>query len=149
MNKRLALLSTAFALALIGSSTTAQAGPPSWVHGHRVTEVREHHYVYYPAQRVYYAPATQSWFWMNGGNWQVGVNLPRQFQLSANVGGLPVMLQSSRPYTEHIYVEETYGRPWRKVHYHEEKHRHKHKRRHKHEHKHRHYDHDHRYHHRY
>lgn len=121
------LLSAAIILIGLGTGMPAQADPPPWApaHGHRAKQVREYRYVYYPTQQVYYAPATQTWFWMNGGNWQIGVNLPYQLQINAGVGGVPVVLHSDRPYVEHVYVEEHYGRPWRKEHY---KHDHDYKR---------------------
>lgn len=117
----------------VGADMPAQADPPPWApaHGRRAKEehevrvVREYRYMYYPAQQVYYAPEQQMWFWMNGGNWQFGVNLPQQYaRYSYATGGVSVMLHSDRPYVEHRYVEQNYGRPWR------EKHKHKHKEKH-------------------
>ncbi len=101
----------------IGLSLPAQADPPPWApaHGHRAKQTREYAYVYYPAQQVYYAPEQQVWFWMNGANWQFGVNLPTQYRVSSDAG-VSVMLGSNRPYVEHMYVEENYGRPWREKH---------------------------------
>jgi hypothetical protein len=101
----------------LGAGAPAQADPPPWApaHGHRAKQEREYRYVYYPAQQVYYAPDQQVWFWMNGGNWQVGVNLPMQYRSGAG-SGVQVVLNSERPYVEHAYVEEHYGRPWRKEH---------------------------------
>lgn len=103
----------------------AQADPPPWApaHGHRAKQQREYQYVYYPAQQVYYAPETRMWFWLTGGNWQVGVNLPQQYRAYA-YSGVPVVLHSPRPYVEHVYVEEHYGRPWREKHKHKKKHKH-------------------------
>jgi hypothetical protein len=68
---------------------------------------------------------------MNGAGWQFGVNLPAQYRVYAD-DGVQVMLRSSRPYVEHAYVEEHYGRPWR------ERHRHDHR-----DHRERHEDHHH------
>lgn len=118
MNKRLALLWTATIVGLSGMTVSAQADPPPWApaHGRRAKEAREYSYVYYPAHRVYYAPETHTWFWLNGGSWQFGISLPGQFQLDVNAGGVPIVLSSNRPYTEHVYVEEQYGRPWREAH---------------------------------
>jgi hypothetical protein len=125
-----------FLLAFAGLAIAAEpafADPPPWApaHGRRAKEEREYRYVYYPAQQVYYAPAQQTWFWMNGGNWQFGLNLPNQFHVAANAG-VPVMLQSPQPYVQHVYVEERYGRPWREKHnekhHHKEKHEKKHHR---------------------
>jgi hypothetical protein len=112
-------LLTAGALSIgIGISLPAHANPPPWApaHGYRAKQQeQEYRYVYYPAQQVYYAPEEHVWFWMNGGNWQFGVNLPTQYRVQATAG-VPVVLASSRPYVEHVYVEETYGRPWREKH---------------------------------
>lgn len=116
----------------IAMSLPAQADPPPWApaHGHRAKQEREYRYVYYPAQQVYYAPEQQVWFWMNGGNWQFGVNLPTQYRAQVT-SGVPVVLGSSRPYVQHVYVEENYGRPWREKHGHKhEKHKDKHKEKH-------------------
>ncbi|HYD80814.1 MAG TPA: hypothetical protein VEC06_13480 [Paucimonas sp.] len=142
MKGSIALPFATAALGLIGICVPAQADPPPWApaHGHRAKQVREYRYVYYPAQRVYYAPETHTWFWMSGGNWQFGINLPGQIRVDANLGGIPVTLQSSRPYVEHVYVETEYGRPWREKRHKkdkEEKHKHKH---HKHGHGHDHAD---------
>jgi hypothetical protein len=120
---------TLFAMMVIGIATSvpAHANPPPWApaHGHRAKQEREYRYVYYPARQVYYAPEQQMWFWMNGGNWQFGVNLPVQYRASTSAGtGVQVVLGADRPYVEHRYVEETYGRPWR------EEHKHKHKEKH-------------------
>ncbi|WP_147375796.1 hypothetical protein [Noviherbaspirillum cavernae] len=112
----------------LGLGLPAQAEPPSWApaHGHRAREAREYRYVYYPAQQVYYAPQSRSWFWLNGGNWQAGINLPSRFQVNASNGGVSITLDSSRPYVKHVYVEERYGRPWREKHGHGHKHKEKH-----------------------
>ncbi|RZI40848.1 hypothetical protein EGT07_21350 [Herbaspirillum sp. HC18] len=127
------------AAAAIGVCTglPAQADPPPWApaHGHRAKEVRTYRYVYYPAQQVYYAPQQNVWFWMNGGNWQFGANLPVQYR-AYTTSGVNVTLGSARPYTEHVYVEEHYGRPWREKHGHghgHEKHKEKHHKHHGHD----------------
>lgn len=120
MHTRRILLRAALLAMALATSAPAFADPPPWApaHGYRAKktyEVREHRYVYYPAQQVYYAPDTRTWFWINGGNWQFGMNLPHQVHVSVN-SGIPVVLQSDRPYVEHVYVEERYGRPWREKH---------------------------------
>jgi hypothetical protein len=133
MNRQHATVLAALGLALC---IPAQADPPPWApaHGYRAKQERvyqqEYRYMYYPAQQVYYAPQQGLWFWMNGGNWQFGVNLPTQYRVSSS-SGVQVMLHSERPYVEHVYVEEHYGRPWREKHGHRENHKEKH---HKHHH---------------
>jgi hypothetical protein len=122
----------------LGMAMPALADPPPWApaHGRRAKEAREQAYVYYPAQQVYYAPEQKVWFWMNGGNWQAGVSLPSRVQVQAS-SGLSLTLTADRPYTQHVYVEERYGRPWREEHKHDEKHHGKHKEKH-----HKHHGHD-------
>lgn len=106
----------------------AQAEPPPWApaHGKRAKQMQEpeYRYVYYPAQQVYYSPEQQIWFWMNGGNWQFGVNLPLQYRVQTATG-ISVTLDASRPYVQHAYVEEQYGRPWREQHQGKDKHKEK------------------------
>lgn len=129
MNLKRMLLCAALLSAGLGAGIPALAGPPDWApaHGYRAKQApvarEEHRYVYYPAQQVYYAPETRTWFWIDGGSWQFGLNLPSQVHVAVNGGGVPVMLPTERPYVEHAYVEEQYGRPWRE----KRKHKHKHK----------------------
>lgn len=99
------------------ASPSVLADPPPWApaHGHRAKQAQEYRYVYYPGQQVYYSPQEQVWFWMNGGSWSFGVNLPAQIRVGAS-SGVPIVLGSNKPYVEHRYVEEQYGRPWREKH---------------------------------
>ena len=131
------------------ASTPALADPPPWApaHGYRAKQeqARSYRYVYYPAQQVYYAPEQRLWFWMGGSGWQFGASLPVRYQ-PANTSGVTLTLASSRPYTEHVYVEENYGKPWREEHGHgngrgHDKHKEKHKDKHKEKHG-RHHGHD-------
>lgn len=96
-----ALLSLVFA----GS---ALADPPDWApaHGYRA----KHQYVYYPAHRIYYEPAAQTWFWFDGGGWRVGAVLPLAYEQYTH-GGVTIDIDADRPYERQAWVEETYGRP--------------------------------------
>jgi hypothetical protein len=127
MTKQPALLSAAVLLLGLAVAVPAHATPPPWApaHGHRAKQAREYQYVYYPAQQVYYAPATSTWFWLSGGNWQFGINLPARYHAYAG-DGVSVALHSSHPYVQHAYVEEHYGRPWREKHHYKHKEKHKH-----------------------
>lgn len=126
-----------FVAAGIAAPLPALADPPPWApaHGYRAKQERSYRYVYYPAQQVYFSPEQNIWFWMSGGNWQFGVHLPARFQ-TVSTSGISVTLASERPYREHVYVEEQYGRPWREKHGHhvrkedrqKDKHRDKHHR---------------------
>lgn len=97
------------------------ADPPSWApaHGYRT---KQHHYVYYPRHEVYYAPSSQLWFWLDGGRWRTGADLPGRIV----VAGLPAMsifLGTERPYEMNAYVVERYGKGHRNRH---ENRRHRH-----------------------
>jgi hypothetical protein len=127
-NRHAALI--AFIAAGIAAPLPVLADPPPWApaHGLRAKQERSYRYVYYPAQQVYFAPDQNVWFWMSGGSWQFGVNLPARYQVYAT-SGVPVVLATERPYREHVYVEEQYGRPWREKHgqgHKEDKHKEKH-----------------------
>lgn len=109
----------AFVVLGVGIALPAYADPPPWApaHGKRARQEqqyqeREYRYVYYPAQQVYYSPEQQLWFWLNGGQWQLGVSLPAQYRIQTTTG-ISVMLDVPRPYVQHTYVEAQYGRPWR------------------------------------
>lgn len=95
------------ALICCAVAPAAWADPPSWApaHGWRA----KHHYTYYPRGEVYYAPATRTWFWLDGGNWRSGIRLPLDFQAYIHTGGISIELGSDRPYVEHSYVVEHYG----------------------------------------
>jgi hypothetical protein len=119
----------------------AQATPPDHApaHGYRARHSDPYKYVYYPAQQVYYAPHSGNWFWLNGGDWQAGANLPAYFRASDRGGSIQVSLNTPQPYVQHVYVEEHYGKPWRAKHGYQHKHAHKH---HDHYHKRKHRKHD-------
>lgn len=117
MNTRLLapLLLAAAALAL--PAATAWADPPPWApaHGYRA----KHRYIYYPVREIYYEPASDLWFWIDGGNWSFGSRLPVGYQ-PYTTGGISVELYTDRPYEDHVHVVEHYGRGPRVVerHYH-------------------------------
>jgi hypothetical protein len=116
------------------SMASAHATP---AHGHPAKRVHHHKYVYYPAQQVYYAPANGAWFWLNGSTWQVGANLPVRYHGYRQHQGIPVILGTSRPYIQHVYVDKRYGRAWREKHRHAHAHAHRAKPQHHHRNHHR------------
>lgn len=139
------LLSIAALLTILAAATPAQADSYRDRDNRHQANDGRHKYVYYPERQVYYAPESRSWFWLNGGNWQVGATLPGQIRVNAG-DGMHIILQSGRPYTQHVYVEQNYGRPWRAKHRHNVRHDHRdhrenrhdkhYKKKHKDEHKH-------------
>ena len=82
---------------------TPRGGPPSWApaHGRRAKEVR-YRYQYYPASGVYVNVSTGSYFYMNGGSWQVGMSLPSTLVLDRS-NYVNLELETDRPY---LYYEE-------------------------------------------
>ncbi|MBX3618315.1 hypothetical protein [Nitrosomonas sp.] len=82
---------------------TPRGGPPPWApaHGRRAKEVR-YRYQYYPASGVYVNVSTGSYFYMNGGSWQVGMTLPSTFMLDRS-NYVSLELETDRPY---LYFEE-------------------------------------------
>lgn len=108
MDKHFRVLAVAsLAAAWVGLPSPAQADPPPWApaHGYRAKEYR---YVYYPHHEVYYAPATQHWFWLDGGRWRVGTSLPSGIVV-AGIPGVSVILGTERPYEMNTYVVQRYG----------------------------------------
>ena len=108
MNTKPFRLATAALLAAwIALPPAALADTPPWApaHGHRAKQYR---YVYYPQHEVYYAPATQLWFWFDAGRWRVGTALPSGIVV-ARFDGVSVVLGTERPYELNTYVVERYG----------------------------------------
>lgn len=96
----------------------ALADPPPWApaHGYRAKQYR---YVYYPQHEVYYAPASQLWFWLDGGGWRVGTALPSRIVV-AGFDGVSVVLGTERPYEMNTYVVERYGKRHKHRHHHDD-----------------------------
>ena len=91
-----------------------RGGPPPWApaHGRRAKEVR-YRYYYYPASGVYVNVATGSYFYMNGGNWQVGMTLPSTVVLD-KTNYVSLELDTDTPYIfyeEHKVKYKGHGRP--------------------------------------
>jgi hypothetical protein len=109
-------------IATLTAGLPALAAPPDHApaHGYRA----KHSYVYYREREIYYAPETRLWFWLDGGSWRFGAGLPVGYQQYTS-GGITIELDSDRPYTEHRYVVETYGKgPKGKKHKHDKPHKH-------------------------
>lgn len=72
-----------------------QRGPPAHAsaHGYRA----KYHYHYYPSCKVYYDTARKIFFYLKGGNWEVGVSLPSH--LKSDIGEyVSLELETDRPY---------------------------------------------------
>ena len=100
-------ISTLLLFSAIGLAAPAFADPPDHApaHGYRA----KHEYIYYREREIYYAPEVRQWFWIDGGDWRVGARLPERYQQFTS-GGVRVELDTDRPYTEHRYVVDHYGK---------------------------------------
>lgn len=88
---------------------TRPPGPPPWApaHGFR----RNHDYYYYPAADVYYRPADRTWFYLDGGNWRFGVNLPASVHVDFD-HSVSLTMETERPYEFHDKVRTYYPRDY-------------------------------------
>jgi hypothetical protein len=80
-------------------------GPPPWAPAHGFRRNRD--YYYYPDARVYYRPADRQWFYLEGGAWRVGAQLP------ASVGidfgrSVTLTMETDRPFEQHAHVVTYY-----------------------------------------
>jgi hypothetical protein len=100
MHKKLPeIAATSLLAAWLALPSPVLADPPPWApaHGYRA---KQYHYVYYPRHEVYYAPSSQLWFWLDGGNWRVGAGLPTA-SWSPDSGGVH-RPHTSGPMNEHL-----------------------------------------------
>lgn len=83
----------------------AQKGPPPWApaHGFR----RNRGYYFYPGANVYYRPADRTWFYLEGREWRVGVNLPTSLRIDFTKS-VPLEMETDRPFEFHASVAERY-----------------------------------------
>jgi len=81
----------------------SRGGPPPWApaHGRRAKEA-QYRYYYYPASGIYMNVNTGSYFYMNGGTWQVAMTLPSAVVLDRN-NYVSVDLETDTPY---LHYEE-------------------------------------------
>jgi hypothetical protein len=84
-------------------------GPPPWApaHGFR----RNHDYYYYPAADVYYRPADRTWFYLDGGDWRFGVNLPSSIHVDFD-RSVSLSMETDRPFQFHEKVRTYYPRDY-------------------------------------
>jgi hypothetical protein len=92
----------------------ADPPPHAPAHGWRA----KHRYTYYRDHEIYYSPESRIWFWMDrDGDWRFGADLPVRLQ-QFTVGGVSIELDTDRPYREHAYVVERYGKGPKRKHKH-------------------------------
>lgn len=81
-------------------------GPPPWApaHGRRAKEI--YRYYYYPSVGVYLNVSTGTYFYLDGGTWQVSTRLPSAIVLDSGES-VSLELDTDKPY---IYYEEHRGK---------------------------------------
>lgn len=72
-------------------------GPPVWAPAHGRRAMGAHRYYYYPASDVYFNVSTGSYFYMNGGNWQMAMSLPSALVIDSG-NYISLDLDTDRPY---------------------------------------------------
>jgi len=72
-------------------------GPPPWAPAHGRRAMVAQRYYYYPSSGVYFNVNTGSYFYMNGGNWQVGMSLPSTLVIDSG-DYIALDLETDRPY---------------------------------------------------
>ena len=84
-------------------AATPRGGPPPWApaHGRRAKEAA-YRYYYYPASGVYFNVSTRSYFYLNGGTWQVAMALPSTVIIDQN-NYVSLELETDKPY---LFYEE-------------------------------------------
>jgi len=83
----------------------AKKEPPAHApaHGYRA----KHRYRYYPSCLVYFDIGRSVYFYLEGGNWRVSVELPNH--LHARLGNSVVFeMDTDKPYLEHEYHKQKY-----------------------------------------
>jgi hypothetical protein len=80
-------------------------GPPPWApaHGFR----RNRGYYYYPGTHVYYRPSDRMWFYLDGRDWRIGVNLPGHIHVDFD-RAVSLTMETDRPYDFHDKVRTYY-----------------------------------------
>ena len=75
-----------------------KGGPPAHApaHGYRA----KHKYRYYPDSSVYHDTERGLYFYIKGGNWEVGASLPNSLQMSLG-DSVSLELETDKPYTYH------------------------------------------------
>ena len=75
-----------------------KSGPPAHAraHGYRA----KHKYRYYPDSSVYHDTERGLYFYIKGGNWEVGASLPNSLQMRLGES-VSLELDTDKPYTYH------------------------------------------------
>ena len=73
------------------------------------TTTTKHHYVYYGDHDIYYGPETKTYYWRTSdGKWMSGTELPTESRTYITSGGVPIELDTDRPYDRDEWVVAHY-----------------------------------------
>ncbi|MFI5336612.1 MAG: hypothetical protein ACHQ5A_07500 [Opitutales bacterium] len=81
------------------------AEPPPWAESHWFR--RSYAYYYYPGCDVYYRPSDRVWFYLDGGTWRAGAQLPTGIRIDFD-HAVSLSLETARPYIFHEKVVAYY-----------------------------------------
>ena len=83
----------------------AKKGPPAHApaHGYRA----KHRYRYYPSCSVYFDIGRAVYFYLEGNNWSISVELPNHLRVRLG-GSVVIEMDTDRPYIEHKYHKQKY-----------------------------------------
>jgi hypothetical protein len=68
------------------------------------TTTTKHQYIFYGDHDIYFAPDRKTYYWRTGSTWRSGATLPPEERTYVQRGGVPIELDTDRPYTRHEYV---------------------------------------------
>lgn len=80
-------------------------GPPPWAPAHGFRRNRD--YYYYPEAAVYFRPSDRVWFFLDGGNWRVGAELPSAIRVDFE-RSVALTMESDKPFEFHRHVTTYY-----------------------------------------
>mgnify|MGYP001546831957 CR=1 FL=1 len=72
------------------------------------TTVTKHHYVYYGAHDIYFAPERKTYYWREGNSWKSGAELPTADRGYITTGGVKIDLDTETPYERNDWVVKHY-----------------------------------------
>ena len=83
----------------------AKNGPPAHApaHGYRA----KHRYRYYPSCSVYFDIGRAVYFYLEGDNWHVSVELPDRLRVRLG-GSVEFEMDTDKPYLDHEYHKQKY-----------------------------------------
>lgn len=86
------------------STTTVERKTDDGMTTTTTTTTTTHRYVYYGDHDIYFSPETKTYFWRAGGRWHSGDALPVEMMPYVRTGGVPIELDTMRPYERNDYV---------------------------------------------